>query len=209
MKYDSLIFDLDGTLWDATESCAIGWSNALKSIGIEYKTTAHDIASICGLTFDEIVVELYSELNLDKDKFFNALEVNEKEVIKKRGGRLYEKVTDGLKELQKKYRIFIVSNCQHWYLEEFLKQSKLDSYIEDYESHGRTGKSKSWNIKNIIQRNKLERPVYIGDTPKDKESAHACDIDFIHAQYGFGSVDHDAQFSSFQELYTSLLFKSC
>ena len=30
MKYDSVLFDLDGTLWDATESTAEAWRRTLK-----------------------------------------------------------------------------------------------------------------------------------------------------------------------------------
>jgi phosphoglycolate phosphatase len=30
---DSIIFDLDGTLWDAAEACAKAWNEALKQMG--------------------------------------------------------------------------------------------------------------------------------------------------------------------------------
>ena len=30
MKYDGILFDLDGTLWDATEAIAVSWAQALR-----------------------------------------------------------------------------------------------------------------------------------------------------------------------------------
>ena len=30
MKYDGLLFDLDGTLWDATENIRTSWNIAIK-----------------------------------------------------------------------------------------------------------------------------------------------------------------------------------
>ena len=31
MKYDGILFDLDGTLWDATEAIRVSWAMALES----------------------------------------------------------------------------------------------------------------------------------------------------------------------------------
>ena len=32
MKYDGILFDLDGTLWDATEAIRVSWAMALESV---------------------------------------------------------------------------------------------------------------------------------------------------------------------------------
>ncbi len=52
--YDSIIFDLDGTLWDATEASAIGWNSALIKENLsEFCVDSDDIKNICGLPFAE------------------------------------------------------------------------------------------------------------------------------------------------------------
>ena len=35
--FDSLIFDLDGTLWDTCEACAVAWNN----VATLFQATAH------------------------------------------------------------------------------------------------------------------------------------------------------------------------
>ena len=34
---DSVVFDLDGTLWDTCPTCAIGWNNVLRRHGIAFR----------------------------------------------------------------------------------------------------------------------------------------------------------------------------
>jgi phosphoglycolate phosphatase len=46
--YDSIIFDLDGTLWDASEACANAWNIALLT-GLSVKPD--DIRGVSGLLF--------------------------------------------------------------------------------------------------------------------------------------------------------------
>ena len=96
-----------------------------------------------------------------------------------------------LAELSQKYELFIVSNCQSGYIETFLQYHKLERYFTDYECPGGTGREKGENIRIVIDRNNLEKAVYIGDTQGDYESAVFAGIPFIHAAYGFGNVEAD------------------
>ncbi len=48
MNFDALVFDLDGTLWDATEACAIGWNDSLRSLQIDQKITVGDFRRVVG-----------------------------------------------------------------------------------------------------------------------------------------------------------------
>ncbi|WP_376752442.1 HAD-IA family hydrolase [Rummeliibacillus suwonensis] len=81
--------------------------------------------------------------------------------------------TDGvsLYNLSKKYKLFIVSNCQQGYIEGFFQYHKLKNYFLDYEIPSRTGFAKGDNIKLIIERNKLSKPVYVGDTEGDLKAS--------------------------------------
>ena len=70
-----------------------------------------------------------------------------------------------------------------------LKKSGLAKFFIDFESFGGTGLQKWQNISLIIERNCLDRAVYIGDIQSDCDAAKAAGIPFIHASYGFGTVD--------------------
>ena len=52
-----------------------------------------------------------------------------------------------------------------------------------------------------MERNHYAKGVYIGDTKKDQEAALLARIPFIHAAYGFGSVESaDGVIHSLSEL---------
>ena len=200
-KYDSLIFDLDGTLWDACSSTAKGWTKAMSLVNQKKIVTREDIESICGLVYDEILEKLFSSIDIDRLELKKLLNDNEKSMVEKKGGILYEGVLEYIPLLSAKYKLFIVSNCQKWYLDAFLSHSKLNQYFQDWESHGNTGKSKCENIRAVILRNKIINPIYIGDTPGDLSAAEEANIDFFYARYGFQNFTYEPFSNSFTELF--------
>ncbi|HBG8137819.1 TPA: HAD family hydrolase, partial [Clostridioides difficile] len=123
------------------------------------------------------------------------------EYLSENGAKLFDDIENTLKLLSKKYKLFIVSNCQAGYIESFLKAHKLEQYFVDFECPGNTGLHKGENNKLIIERNKLKNPIYIGDTQGDANSAKFAGIPFIYAKYGFGNVDvYDYFIDSFKDL---------
>ena len=95
---------------------------------------------------------------------------------------------EALAQLRKKYRLFIVSNCQSGYIQAFLKFHQLGDLFEDFEMSGQTGLAKAENIRLIMERNHLSSAVYVGDTEGDENAAHTAGIPFIYAAYGFGTA---------------------
>ncbi|MDE7279616.1 MAG: HAD hydrolase-like protein, partial [Oscillospiraceae bacterium] len=97
---------------------------------------------------------------------------------------------------------FIVSNCQSGYIETFLEYHKLGKYFADFECPGGTGFAKAENIRIVMERNGLEKAVYVGDTQGDLDASDSAGIPFIHAAYGFGNVDRNVpEAQSFSEVY--------
>ena len=85
--------------------------------------------------------------------------------------------------------LFIVSNCLDGYIECFLESSGLAARFRDWACEGSTGLKKAGNIALICRRHGLRRPVYVGDTRMDEQSAREAGCLFIHAAYGFGESE--------------------
>ena len=105
----------------------------------------------------------------------------------KHGGKVYPSVGQTLTCLKKAgFHLYIVSNCQKGYIEDFLHTSGTGSLIEDHVCFGDTGKP-------CMERNELQRALYVGDTAGDLDAARKAGIPFIYAAYGFGQVDAEKE----------------
>lgn len=203
MIIDSIIFDLDGTLWNSTDAVVIAWNEVLKKRKhINKEITKKDLESVMGLQIKDIGKKLFPKLSEDKQlELIKECCDIECQYICRQGGVLYEGVEKTLSILSKKYKLFIVSNCQKGYIEAFYEYHKLDKLFIDYENPGRTGLTKGENIKLIIERNNLVNAIYVGDTEGDLIAARKAGIPFVYAKYGFGNVkEWDFSLDSFSQL---------
>lgn len=198
---DSIIFDLDGTLWDPVDTVLLAWNRVLKKRGM-CELSRKELEETMGMQMEAISLKLFPELNdAERQQLVEECSGVENLFLKKHGGRLYENVEGVIKELSQKYKLYIVSNCQDGYIEAFFNYHKLEKYFQDYENPGRTGLSKGENINLVIERNHLASPVYIGDTAGDLEAAGFAGIPFVYAKYGFGQVnEYEEAIDSFEDL---------
>ncbi|WP_138205604.1 HAD family hydrolase [Haloimpatiens lingqiaonensis] len=205
MKIDSFIFDLDGTLWSSIEGICAAWATVLsKYPKLEKVVTPTEMEKCMGLQMNEIGKKLFPDLDENfQAKLMKEFCETEQGYLEQHGGKLFPKLEETLEKLSKKYRLFIVSNCQDGYIQCFFKAHKLDKYFTDFECSGVTGLPKGENNKIIIQRNNLKSPVYVGDTIMDADSARVAEIPFVYARYGFGNVEeYDYVIDSFEEILT-------
>ncbi len=189
-KPDSLIFDLDGTLWNATVSICKVWNSVIKEYPeIKKEITVRDLEGVMGKSLDEIGEIFFPDTPSEiRGEIMKKCCERQCPLLEKEGGKLYDGVSETLDLLYKKYRLFIVSNCEKGYIPAFMKVNKFEKYFTDFEHPGRTGFPKGENIKIIVERNNLKSPVYVGDTKMDFESAKFAGIPFVFAAYGFGKV---------------------
>ncbi len=203
-----IIFDLDGTLWDSSEQVAASWSEilALRSetdSRVRSRVTGEDMRGYMGKTMEVIAELMLPRLDVKtRMEIMDECEEYENNYLGRHGGKLYPRLEEELERLCGKYSLFIVSNCQSGYIETFLEYHRLGKYFEDFECPGGTGLGKGENIKLVMERNSIGKAVYVGDTQGDCDSADIAGIPFIHAAYGFGSIDRAVpKVQSFSEIY--------
>ncbi len=185
---DSIIFDLDGTLWDAADNILISWNKVLKNHSeISKIITKQELIACMGLKMDLIAAKLFPKLDSrEQMQLMKECSAFELEYLAQNGAELFDGIIDTVKTLEKDYKLFICSNCQSGYIECFLKYFNLNKYFTDIECWGNTGLSKGENNRLLIERNALNTPVYVGDTEGDQKAALFAEIPFIFASYGFG-----------------------
>lgn len=185
---DSIIFDLDGTLWDSRKEVCLAWNETIKAHNIKRnEITIDDMTSTMGMLLIDIGKKLFPELSDEAlHKLLSDCCHRENEYLTENGAVLFDNLESVLEQLSKKYKLFIVSNCNDGYIESFFAYHKLEKYFTDIECPGRTGLNKAENTKLIIKRNNLKSPIYVGDTQGDCNSAKAAGVPFVYAKYGFG-----------------------
>lgn len=191
MKYDGLIFDLDGTLWDSSEGIVGTWNEILREYPeIDKVVTLEELSSNFGLPLQQIAANMFPDLPEEKRMFLmDECCRRENVYLAAHGGTLFEDEMETLGKLQENYKLFIVSNCQVGYIESFYEGNGTGSFFLDQECAEATGLSKGQNIRLVMERNQLQNAVYIGDTQGDADAAREAGVPFIYAAYGFGEVD--------------------
>ena len=200
---DSIIFDVDGTLWDSTDSVARSWNLAIQeNSSLDLTITENALQQVFGKTMTEIADTLFSRL--PEKEHMKLLEVcfqYENRYLETHPGKLFDGVTDTLAALSGQYPLFIVSNCQQGYIEVLLRTCSLEPFIKDHLCFGETQTSKGQTILTLMKRNGLKNPVYVGDTRGDADACAEAGIPFIFAGYGFGDVpDAKMRISKFTDL---------
>ena len=204
MKYESLIFDIDGTLWDSRALVAEGYNIQLKAEGLDHLcVTAEDLKPLFGKVMTEIADVILASID-PKDRYDlmeRCMETENKYLFENECKIGYPGILETLRELAKHYRLFIVSNSQCGYPELCMDKLGLTPYIEGHMCFGDTGTSKGKTIRTLMQKHNIENCAYIGDTQGDYEATVEADVPFIWATYGFGTPDgYAAKIDSFADL---------
>ena len=206
MKFESLIFDIDGTLWDSRALVAEGYNIQLKKEGLEHLcVTAEDLKPLFGKVMTEIAdVVLATIPEVDRYDLMERCMKTENDYLFENECKIgYPGVTETVKELAKQYRLFIVSNSQCGYPELCMDKLGLTPYIEGHLCFGDTGTSKGKTIRTLMEKHNIRSCAYIGDTQGDYEATVEVDVPFIWATYGFGTPDgYVSKIDSFAELLT-------
>ena len=206
MRYESLIFDIDGTLWDSRQLVAEGYNLQLEKEGLNHLfVTAEDLKPLFGKVMTAIADVILASIEPPEryELMERCMETENRYLFENECRIGYPKVKETLAQLSKNHRLFIVSNSQRGYPELCIDKLGLTDYISGHLCFGDTGTSKGQTILRLMKENNIPSCIYIGDTQGDLEACQEAGIPFIFCGYGLGQADHwDAKIDSIEELLT-------
>lgn len=187
---ESLIFDIDGTLWDSRALVAEGYNIQLREEGYDHLcVTAETLKPLFGKVMTDIADAILSSIEPpERYALMERCMERENQYLHEDPCRIgYPEVAETIAKLAERYRLFIVSNSQCGYPELCMKKLGLTPYITGHLCFGDTGTGKGQTIKALMEKYDIRDCAYVGDIQGDYLATVEAGIPFIWAAYGFGT----------------------
>lgn len=204
MNYESLIFDIDGTLWDSRALVAEGYNIQLNKEGLSrYCITAETLKPLFGRVMTEIADVIFADFP-ERERYAlmaRCMETENRHLHENPCHIGYPGVRETMEELAKTHRLFIVSNSQQGYPELCISKLGLTGCITGHLCFGDAGTSKGKTIRTLMEKYNITSCAYIGDTQGDYEATVEAGVPFLWASYGFGTpAGYAGKIDSFTDL---------
>lgn len=217
-KYDTLIFDTDGTILDSLKDILFAVNSALKECGYEKVYEYKEGFALIGSGAHELARRALSFANPSEDEFNKFEKLFFANYAKNQGKTTepFEGLTDLLIDLKKAgYRLFIASNKPQNLLTEIIDAKFPNDLFEDWigQIPGNKIKPDPYIVNILLRKYGLEREkcLYIGDSVVDVKTAINAKMDVCLVTYGYGKytrellAEADYVVNSVEELKTLLL----
>lgn len=213
MKYDLVIFDLDGTLMDTSKSITKTVNSAMEELGKKQYSVGECVKFVGG------GVSGLARNILGKEKYEDVTNEEMEKVIRKYydiyfdyGVEPYEGIPELLDFLEQNgVKKGIVTNKDHKTalsaVDKKLSKWKFDGIFGSNEKKY-PNKPNPYNVDRMAQNLNIpkERILFIGDMLVDVNTAKNAGIDIVYCKWGFGEVkgedgiDEDVKVSSVREI---------
>ncbi len=197
-KYDTFIFDLDGTLIDSSPDIIDGVNYTLAKFNLPPKSDSEIMNNVGkGLKYllKQVLPSDYSEEQVLKAYLIQKEYYEVKKILAKP----YKGVIELLDILQKNTKnIFLVTNKPQKATMEVLKSLKLTKYFKDIFGADalKEHKPSPFPVHHIAQKYNLDykKMLFTGDSVTDYETAVNAGIDFVFVKYGYESKEIPAKY---------------
>ena len=189
--FESLILDIDGTLWDSRSLVAAGYNEQLRAEGLDHlQVCVDDLTPLFGKVRKELADALFAGLpETEREPLMIRCMERENRYLAEHECRVgYPKVKETLEVLTQNHRLFIVSNSEQGYPELCMEKLGISHLISGHLCFGDTRTCKGETIQKLMRDHNITAACYIGDTQGDADAAQLAGIPFVYCTYGFGNV---------------------
>ena len=191
MRFESLIFDIDGTLWDSRVLVAEGYNLQLQEEGLaRFRTDPETLKALFGKVMTDIADALFPTLPAqERYPLMERCMARENRYLHENPCQVgYPGIRETLEALSRNHRLFIVSNSQCGYPEVCMEKLGIRELVSGHLCFGDTQAPKGETIRILMERHGITSAAYIGDTQGDADAARDAGIPFVWASYGFGEA---------------------
>ena len=154
MNTESLIFDIDGTLWDSRARVAEGYNIQLKAEGLDHLcVTKDDLTPLFGKVLTAIADSILASVPKEAryGMMQRLMDTENEHLVRMPCDFGYPNVKQTMERLSKKHRLFIVSNSQCGYPDICIEKLGLTGLIEGHLCFGDTGTEKGETIRRLMK----------------------------------------------------------
>lgn len=199
MKYDVVLFDLDGTLTDSEEGIINSICLVLKDYGLDLAADKAALNQFLGPPIQNQLMNVYGFSKEKADEATAAYRKRYKEKGMLQENKLYPGITDMLERIKgagigimlatSKPQVFAQAILEHFHIDRYF------SYIGGASMDG-SHSAKGDIIRDCLreaEKLSLKNPVMIGDRMYDIRGAVETEIPSIGALYGYGTKEELAE----------------
>lgn len=189
MKYDLVIWDIDGTLLNTEEGLVCAYQHTINKLNLPTKSV-NEIKSFIGPVPQTVFIQQFAmtpdkaqeAANIFRDRYKNH------DLLK---AYPYDGILEVLQYIKSKgIKQAIATNKRQDYATDICKHFGIDKFCKPILGPDNiTSKTKADLIKDCILATNAKNAVMIGDTDGDKQAAENAGVDFIGVNYGFGFGD--------------------
>ena len=186
MKYDLVIWDIDGTLLNTEEGLVCSYQHTINKLNLPTKSV-NEIKSFIGPIPQTVFINKFA-LTPDKAQEASDIFRNRYKNYDLLKAYPYEGILEVLQYIKSQsIKQAIATNKRQDYAIDICKYFCIDNFCNPILGPDNiTSKTKADLIKDCIIATNAKKIVMIGDTNGDKQAAENAGVNFIGVNYGFG-----------------------
>ncbi len=192
MKYDTLIFDLDGTLLVSLDDIIDAVNDALKDCGYSIRYNLDNGRKLIGSGALILATRAFAPVNGTNEEFdrFNDRFLYYYKAYQGRKTKPFDGLPEVLRSLKEEgIRLFVASNKPDHLLQIIIKETYGDGIFEAVSGQkpGYPVKPDPRLLNEIVEEYNLDKSkcLYVGDSRIDVEFAHNAGIESMLCKYGY------------------------